>query len=412
MKILHTSDWHLGKKLFKEDRLEEQILFLNWLEKSIKKENIDILVIAGDIFDTPHPPSEALKSYFLFLKNIVENTDCEVFILAGNHDNGKFLEAPSPFLKENKIHLVGKFQSGPSHFEIIKGKEKALINLVPYFRPYEILAMQDDDLLLPEDIPIKELLLLKLKQFISKLYKKEEKAPQLLFTHHLVGEFWASGSEQGIGLAGLDSLPTSLFENLFDYVGLGHIHRPQVIKKEKPLILYSGSPLPLRFSEKEEKQYSLITIHAGKIKQEFKPIPTFRSLYSWSLNQSTWKEDFLKKWEQTNKNNSGNYETNLDTFLELVIHLDGPQMNLIDDIRNFLAPFPIKLLSFQALRPEQKKNLKRDLTELDMSVDQLFKMFLKDKFPENDTTVEKQDFQELLSTFSELTDLEYKCGEE
>ena len=107
-KVLHTSDWHLGKKLYRLSRIEEQKLFLNWLSDLIITENIDALFIAGDIFDTPNPPSNALKIYFQFLKNVTDNSHCHIYIIAGNHDSGRFLEAPSGLLEDHRVTVIGQ----------------------------------------------------------------------------------------------------------------------------------------------------------------------------------------------------------------------------------------------------------------------------------------------------------------
>ncbi|WP_372656201.1 exonuclease SbcCD subunit D, partial [Halobacteriovorax sp.] len=144
MKILHTSDWHLGKKLYKVSRIKEQELFLDWLSKYIIHENIDILLISGDIFDVPTPPNEALKLYFNFLKTLSEKKQIPIFIIGGNHDSSNFLEAPAPFLELNNIHVVGNLNelakdnySPYVHNIEIKGEEVSIC-LLPYFRTHEL----------------------------------------------------------------------------------------------------------------------------------------------------------------------------------------------------------------------------------------------------------------------------------
>ena len=104
-KIFHSSDWHLGKRLYKSERLDEQKLFLSGLLEEIKTKEIDLLLIAGDIFDTPFPPTEALRLYFEFLRKICDETKAQVVLIAGNHDSGRFLEAPVPFLKEKSTFI-------------------------------------------------------------------------------------------------------------------------------------------------------------------------------------------------------------------------------------------------------------------------------------------------------------------
>ena len=110
-KILHTSDWHLGKKLFKRSRIEEQRLFLNWLFETVKSQEIDFLVIAGDIFDTPTPPNEALELYFDFLEIVSKETEAHIIIISGNHDSANFIQAPSKILAKHNIHIKTKLDT-------------------------------------------------------------------------------------------------------------------------------------------------------------------------------------------------------------------------------------------------------------------------------------------------------------
>ena len=132
-KLIHTSDWHLGKKLFGKSRLPEQKQFLEWLIKTALEQEVHYFVIAGDIFDTPKPSDEALKLYFSFLNDCSLNK-IEVFIISGNHDSGHFLEAPKEFLNFQNIFVNGKLSNSPKdHY--FERESFCLVNL-PFFRPY------------------------------------------------------------------------------------------------------------------------------------------------------------------------------------------------------------------------------------------------------------------------------------
>lgn len=105
MKILHTADWHLGKKLYKQDLQEEQKLFLEWLLEHIEQEKIDILLVAGDIFDLANPPTEARALYYWFLSKLANK--CQIVITGGNHDSAQMLDAPKELLDLLSIKVIG-----------------------------------------------------------------------------------------------------------------------------------------------------------------------------------------------------------------------------------------------------------------------------------------------------------------
>src|SRR4051794_33304896 len=136
MRFLHTSDWHLGKRLFKLDRTPEHELFLDWLVSTLKSQKIDVLMIAGDIFDTPTPPHQSLEMFYNFLHRVSQETDAETLIIAGNHDSGLLLEAPSKILAPYRVKVWGKLSEDPSLHWYKKGNVEFCC--IPFFRSYEL----------------------------------------------------------------------------------------------------------------------------------------------------------------------------------------------------------------------------------------------------------------------------------
>ena len=180
IKVLHTSDWHLGKKLYKKERWPEQELFLSWLVKTISEEEISILIIAGDIFDTPMPPTYALKGLFNFYKEIESiPTLKKVFVIGGNHDSGKLIEAPIPLLGE-KFHILGRPRPYPqdnpqevaawiechkiTFHEPQLSPVKINVALFPFFRSSDILVK---DLRQRDDLPPDQMLLESIKDWLK-----------------------------------------------------------------------------------------------------------------------------------------------------------------------------------------------------------------------------------------------------
>src|SRR6476469_5212551 len=132
MRILHTSDWHLGKRLFKLDRSQEHEQFLNWLIGTLIEEKIDLLLIAGDIFDTPTPPHQSLEVFYNFLHRVSVETKTETMIIAGNHDSGLLLEAPSKLLSPHRVKVWGKLSEKPEDHWMTVGNIE--LCAIPFFR--------------------------------------------------------------------------------------------------------------------------------------------------------------------------------------------------------------------------------------------------------------------------------------
>ena len=140
MKIIHTSDWHLGHRLYEQSQQEEQLKFLNWLETYIDDNKIDVLLIAGDIFDTGVPSTQSQKMYYDFLVNL-HNSHCQhIIITGGNHDAPGTINAPKELLSALSIHVVGRAPENVKDeiFELTVGDEQVIIAAVPYLRDQDI----------------------------------------------------------------------------------------------------------------------------------------------------------------------------------------------------------------------------------------------------------------------------------
>lgn len=366
MRILHTSDWHLGKRLFKLDRSPEHELFLEWLLKTLIEKDIDLLLIAGDIFDTPTPPHQSLETFYNFLHRVSVDTKAETMIIAGNHDSGLLLEAPSKILAPHRVKVWGKLSPNPDdHWIRIQNIELCAI---PFFRSYELLPQGEGDALVA------------LKKYLT----KERTSPQLLMLHHLAGVFEAAGSEQVIGLSGVESIPSEVL-GAFDYVALGHIHKPQKIG---PMSYYSGSPIPLRFSETLGKSVVLIEENQGALTTEILPLPVFRNLFIVKTNEKNYQSD-INKLVKT---------SDLKPMVEIQIELSSPKVGLIDEIKELLDKKEMELLSFLPLYQDGEKKERKSEKLFELSPVELFEEFYAAKFPEAENIPDdlKEDFKALL----------------
>lgn len=378
MRILHTSDWHLGKRLFKLDRSAEHEAFLNWLLSTLIERKIDLLLIAGDIFDSPTPPHQALELFYNFLHRVSTETITDTYIIAGNHDSGLLLEAPSRLLAHHRIRVWGKLS--PRHQDhwvsVTKGKETIELCAIPFFRSYELLPQGEGDAL----------------SALAAYFPEKKNSPRLLMLHHLAGMYEAAGSEHLITLSGVDSIPSELLSGM-DYVALGHIHRPQKIG---PKSFYSGSPIPLRFSETQGKSVIIIDQKDGQLFPEILPVPLSRPLLILKVNEGNWKE----------KIRGLSVNSPLTPMAEVQLTLAAPRMGIIEEIRSELDKKGIELLSFipdysGEEKPERKSTKLFELSTLD-----LFKEFYASKYPDApEVPVDLlSDFTKLLEKVKHATD--------
>ena len=266
MKILHTSDWHLGEILMSQSREEEHTKFLNWLIDTIEKEKIDMLLIAGDIFDTVTPPIYAQKLYFNFLYNLSKTGCKNCVVLAGNHDSASLLASSKEILSLLSIKVVEE------RGEIIEFDDFIFL-AVPYLREKVITSfISNQDYKESEKRYIEAI-----KSHYLNLYKEiSDKNKKIISSGHLtIKRAKKSESERELYIGNLAAIESSFFENLFDYTLLGHFHRPQKIGKS---VIYSGSAIPLGFDEAKYEK-SVFILDTENLKEKRLNIPTFRKLY-------------------------------------------------------------------------------------------------------------------------------------
>lgn len=289
MRILHTTDWHIGQKLHERSRHDEHKQFLDWLLEKIKENDIELLLVSGDIFDTSLPSAEATKLYYEFLYQLSNETKTYTVIIAGNHDSARHLEAPREFLKMGRIHVVGLVDE-PSDcvFTFPPKNPQVAIAAVPYLSESEL-----EHISFETEVEKSE----RYRERIKTLYSEcvtglSANLPKILMGHFYVEGGSVSGSERktqgeplsesqpSIRIGGATAVHASDFPDGVDYVALGHLHRPQAINGKDFPIRYSGSPIPLRFSEiNYKKKVNILDISEdGTLEQEEIEIPIFKEL--------------------------------------------------------------------------------------------------------------------------------------
>ncbi len=312
MNILHTSDWHIGKRLMDRERLPEQIAALDEIVRICDERAVDLVLVAGDVFDTYMPSAEAEQAFFHAISRIAGERRA-VVLISGNHDDGVRLAASAPLAAQEGIYLFGGGQeiadcgggrpvravaAGEGYLVVENAQgERVYINALPY----------------PNEARLKEE---KTEEsYADKLRRRIERGdagftggmPHILLSHLFVAGGKVSESERDIDLGGARAVPVSLFEG-FEYVALGHLHKPQ---KFGGNVRYCGSLLQYSFDEREDKQVILLHTQGERILSvEEIGLTAGKRLIRLEEKDVLRAAALLKQYE--------------DAYIELTLHLNAP----------------------------------------------------------------------------------------
>ncbi len=257
MKILHTSDWHLGRSLYGRKRYDEFSAFLDWLAGFIQTESIDALLIAGDVFDNSTPSNRAQELYYRFLCKVSASCCRHIVVIAGNHDSPSFLNAPKELLRALNVHVVGSITENPED-EVItlvghSDIPEAIVCAVPYLRDRDIRIVEAGESIEDKNTKLIDGLQ---RHYAGVCRVAEEKQREygdipIIGMGHL---FTAGGKTvEGDGVrelyvGSLAHVDKDIFPACMDYLALGHLHVPQKVGAAE-YIRYSGSPIPMGYGE-------------------------------------------------------------------------------------------------------------------------------------------------------------------
>ncbi|MEZ8280948.1 exonuclease subunit SbcD [Vibrio splendidus] len=286
MKILHTSDWHLGQNFYNKSRKNEHERFLQWLLEQVTEHDIDAIIVAGDIFDTSTPPSYAREMYNKFVVDS-NKIGCQLVLLGGNHDSVSVLKETQQLLKYMGADVIPNTNEDHATQVVeLKGKNgdvEALVCAIPFIRPRDVLTSQAGVTGVERQKQLGDAI----KQHYQSVYDAAvEKRATFENSEHMpiiaTGHLTAMGVQQSdsvrdIYVGNLDGFAADGFPDA-DYIALGHIHRPQVVAKRE-YIRYCGSPIPLSFDElKSQKQVCVVEFVEGERTISQLPVPTFQPL--------------------------------------------------------------------------------------------------------------------------------------
>ena len=287
LKILHTSDWHLGRSLYERKRYDEFGLFLDWLTEFIQIQQIDVLLIAGDIFDTTTPGNRAQELYYRFLTKASRSGLRHIVITGGNHDSPSFLNAPRELLRFLNVYVIGAITESPEEEVIVlrdnSQKIEAIICAVPYLRDKDIRTVEAGEKLEDKNSKLMAGISAHYAEVGKIAVTKRNVNPNIPIVG--MGHLFAAGGtvSEGDGVrelyvGGTAMVNQNSFPECFDYLALGHLHSAQKVGNSDT-IRYCGSPIPMSFGEAgREKKVIIIEFDQRTPQITEHPIPCFQKL--------------------------------------------------------------------------------------------------------------------------------------
>ncbi|HUE93603.1 exonuclease subunit SbcD [Pseudomonas sp.] len=373
MRILHTSDWHLGQHFMGKTRQAEHQAFCTWLIEQVRTQAVDAMLIAGDIFDTGAPPSYAREQYNRFIVEL-RATGCELVVLGGNHDSVAMLSESKTLLAQLGTRVIpGVCEQLDEQLLVLHrrdGLPGAILCGIPFIRPRDVLLSQAGQSAQDKQQSLQQAI----QQHYQDLYAlAEEKRAELggelpiIATGHLttVGAS-ASDSVREIYVGSLEAFPTSAFPPAA-YIALGHIHRPQKVGGLEH-IRYCGSPIALSFDEaKQQKEVLLVDLDSSGLRQiTALPVPRFQPLLS--LRGS------LKELDVQIKQAAEQGSAEQPVWLEVLVGTDDYLSDLQLRIAALCEGFPVEVLRIRRERGNASASLPGQAKETldELSVEDVF----------------------------------------
>lgn len=356
MRVFHTADWHLGQTFHEYDRDYEHSCFLEWLLGQIRERRPHAMLVAGDVFDSVNPPASAQRMYYDFLKKAVDaHPSLQIVVTAGNHDAAARLEAPAHLLSHFNVHVLGTVdRPTDSRIDYSKfliplknalGAVAAIVLAVPYLRFTDLPHV-------PETAEAAAAYQLGLEAFYEQLTGEARRlrdarypgAILLGMGHcHLMGGAESRDSERRLVVGGLEALTASSFPSELSYVALGHLHKPQAFQEGR--VAYSGSPIPLSFTERQYRHqiWELEFAASGLVERRSVEVPRAVAVLSLPAGDAVPMADLLTVLR------NADYGSGLGSeqypFLEVRYLDDGPDPTRRHRIEEVLKEKPVRLAS-------------------------------------------------------------------
>ncbi len=400
MRILHTSDWHLGQHFMGKTRQAEHQAFCAWLLEQVRSQAVDVLLIAGDVFDTGAPPSYAREQYYRLVVEL-RDAGCALVVLGGNHDSPAMLGESRSLLAQLGTQVVpGVGVDLAEQVRVLHDREGvpgAILCAVPFIRPRDVTASQAGQSAQDKQQSLQQAIAEHYRALHELAQRKRDELGlglPIIATGHLttVGAS-ASESVREIYVGSLEAFPTSAFPPA-DYIALGHIHRPQKVGGLEH-IRYSGSPIALSFDEaRQQKEVLLLTFGDGSLQSITPlPVPVFQPMAS--LRGS------LKDLAGAIVEQAANGTPERPVWLEVQVSTDDYLSDLQSRINALCEGLPVEVLRIRRERGTASASLANEARETldELSVEDVFSRRLQQETLDEDDSQRLQDlYRQVLET--------------
>ena len=400
MKLIHTSDWHLGQTFHGQERHYEHQCFLDWLLDTLDARRPDALLVAGDIFDVVNPSLRAQEQLYDFIVAAHERLPhLTLVMIAGNHDSGARIELPAALLRRLRAHALGRVVwlddgSLDAHrllvpLEGADGEVRAWCLALPFLRPAEVTGGEVGDDYVAGITRVHQ-------QLIEAAQARRAPGQALVaMSHaHLRGAAVSEDSERPIVIGGEESLSASLFPACIAYVALGHLHKPQQVGEAR--IRYSGTPLPMDFSEAHYPHQIVEVTLAGEALGDVEIIPVPRAVDMLRVGPAP-LDDVVAELEALDS------DTRLPRsrwpWLEVRVQLDAPRVDLRAVIERALSGQAVRLVRIQSQYAQRDGDLSPGQQRLEsLGPQALFERAWQDSYGSLPDASTRQDFANLLQS--------------
>lgn len=381
MRIIHTSDWHLGQHFYGKSRASEHQQFLNWLIEQSISQDIDAIIVAGDIFDTGTPPSYAREMYFDFIAKL-QKTHCQLVVLAGNHDSVAMLSESKQLVQQLSTRVISAVSDNIAEQVFVlnsfKTEQQAVICAIPFIRPRDIVKSYAGQSATEKQQSLQQAIakhyqhLFEQAKSLSEQNATNNTRLPIIATGHLT-TLGASTSDsvRDIYIGTLEAFPASEFPPA-DYIALGHIHRPQKVTKSDH-IRYSGSPIALSFDEvKWQKNIVIVDFKQGELAEvTLCDVPCFQPLAMVKTSLDSLAEDLNKV-----VNEQQQLVSKLPEKIWLDIEIESAEylQDLTQRIEQLTDTLPVEVLLVRRSKQARAKmpNNEKKITLNELSVQDVF----------------------------------------
>nr|WP_100548008.1 MULTISPECIES: exonuclease subunit SbcD [unclassified Pseudomonas] len=400
MRILHTSDWHLGQHFMGKTRQAEHQAFCAWLLEQVRVHDVDVLLIAGDVFDTGAPPSYAREQYYRLVVEL-RDAGCALVVLGGNHDSPAMLGESRSLLAQLGTQVVPSVGVDLAEQVLVlndrTGQPGAVLCAIPFIRPRDVLASQAGQSAQDKQQSLQQAIAEHYRALYELAASKRDELGltlPIIATGHLttVGAS-ASESVREIYVGSLEAFPTSAFPPA-DYIALGHIHRPQKVGGLEH-IRYSGSPIALSFDEARQQKEVLLLTFEGATLQSITPlpVPVFQPMAS--LRGS------LKELAGAITEVAAQGTPERPVWLEVQVSTDDYLSDLQSRINALCEGHPVEVLRIRRERGNASTSLASEARETldELSVEDVFSRRLQQETLDEDDSQRLQDlYRQVLET--------------